>query len=214
MDAGRADDRLRRRAGREPGWRMNGRVWSRPGRRGTRSAPRTRSPRRAGGRRSCHHDVGDVREAVGAPQVVRRVRREVRQRVLALDPAVGEVVRAARAERDRAVLRERTSSEADVRMLAQRREQLRVALLDLLERQPARAPPSGRRGRGCPSRARRRRLAARRRSAGVSPPAARRLADRVPDHGVVLVAGRERRCRRVRSSDRRRGRRGRSRSAA
>ena len=50
------------------------------------------------------HDVGDVREAVRAPQVVRRVRGERGQRVLALDPAVRQVVRAAGAEHDRPVL--------------------------------------------------------------------------------------------------------------
>ena len=64
------------------------------------------------------HDVGHVREAVGAPQVLGRVRREARERVLALDAAVGEVVRAARAERDRPVLLgadEHDSRRADAR---------------------------------------------------------------------------------------------------
>ena len=45
-------------------------------------------------------DVGDVREPVGAQQVARRGRGERGERVLALDPAVGEVVRA-RARRAR-----------------------------------------------------------------------------------------------------------------
>ena len=51
-----------------------------------------------------HHDVGDVLEAVGAQQVPGRVGRERRERVLALDAPVDEVVSAASAERDRAVL--------------------------------------------------------------------------------------------------------------
>ena len=50
------------------------------------------------------HDVGDVLEAVGAQQVSRRGGRERSERVLALDPAVGEVVGTARAERDGPVL--------------------------------------------------------------------------------------------------------------
>ena len=39
-------------------------------------------------------------------------------------------------ENDRAVLRRPDEQEPDVRMLAQRRKQVRVPLLDLLERQP------------------------------------------------------------------------------
>ena len=43
------------------------------------------------------HDVGDVREAVGAQQVPRRGRRERGQRIVALDAALVEVVGARRA---------------------------------------------------------------------------------------------------------------------
>src|SRR5207248_4663422 len=49
-----------------------------------------------------------------------------------------EIVRAAAAERDRSVLRRVHEQEADVRMLSQRRDQPRVPLLDLLEREPPR----------------------------------------------------------------------------
>ena len=83
------------------------------------------------------HDVGDVLEAVGAQEVLRRGRRERRERVLALDAAVREVVGAAGAERDRAVLGRAHEQPADVRVRAERGKQLRVPRVDLLERQPA-----------------------------------------------------------------------------
>ena len=73
------------------------------------------------------HDVGDVLEAVGAQQVLRRGRGERRERVLALDAALREVVGAAGAERDRAVLGGVDEQPADVRVRAQGGEELRVA---------------------------------------------------------------------------------------
>ena len=76
-------------------------------------------------------------EAVGAQEVLGRGGRERRERVLALDAAVGEVVRAAGAERDRAVLGGVDEQPADVRVRAEGGEELRVARVDLLERQPA-----------------------------------------------------------------------------
>ena len=82
------------------------------------------------------HDVGDVLEAVGAQEVPRGGGRERRQRVLAVDAPVGEVVGAAGAEHDRPVLGRAHEQPADVRVLAQGGQQLRVPLLDLLERQP------------------------------------------------------------------------------
>ena len=58
------------------------------------------------------HDVGDVREAVGAPQVPAGGGREGRQRVLALDPPLVEVVGAlAGRGRPRRAIAERTSSQ-------------------------------------------------------------------------------------------------------
>ena len=84
------------------------------------------------------HDVGHVREPVRAEQVARRVRGERRQRVLALDRSVGEVVSAVGPERDRAALRGADEEPADVRVRAECRDQPRVALVDLLEREPAR----------------------------------------------------------------------------
>ena len=59
------------------------------------------------------------------------------ERVLALDAPVGEVVGAAGAERDRPVLGRADEQPADVGVLAQGGHELRVARLDLLERQPA-----------------------------------------------------------------------------
>ena len=84
------------------------------------------------------HDVGHVSEPVGAQQVPRRVRRERRQRILALDGSLGEVVGAGGAEYDRTALRRADEEPADVRVRAERRDQPRVALVDLLEREPAR----------------------------------------------------------------------------
>ena len=55
----------------------------------------------------------------------------------ALHAAVGEVVDAVRAERDRAVLGGPDEDPTHVRVLAQRGNESRVALLDLLEGQPA-----------------------------------------------------------------------------
>src|SRR5262249_58323882 len=39
------------------------------------------------------HDIGHVLEAIGAEEMSRRVWREGRERVIAVDPAVGKVVR-------------------------------------------------------------------------------------------------------------------------
>ena len=50
------------------------------------------------------HDVADVLEAVGPKQVLRRMRREQRERVFALDATLAEVVGAVGPERDSAVL--------------------------------------------------------------------------------------------------------------
>src|SRR5262245_37635673 len=83
------------------------------------------------------HDVGDVLEAVRAEQVLRGVRREVRERILAVDPAVGEVAGPLGPERDRAVALRADEQPADVGMVAKRRQQPWMPRLDLLERQPA-----------------------------------------------------------------------------
>ena len=83
------------------------------------------------------HDVADVLEAVGAQQVLRRVGREMGERVVAVDAALREVVGAVGAERDGAVLGGADEQPADVRVAAERRDQLGVTLVDLLERQSA-----------------------------------------------------------------------------
>ena len=81
-----------------------------------------------------HHDVGDVGEAVGAQQVRRGRGRELRQRVLALHAALAQVVGAAGAQRHGAVLGRAHEQPADVRMGAERRQQVGVPLVDLLHR--------------------------------------------------------------------------------
>ena len=57
------------------------------------------------------HDVGDVVESVRAEEMLRRIRREAGQRVVAVDRAVGEVAGAAAAEHDGPCSEERTSSQ-------------------------------------------------------------------------------------------------------
>jgi hypothetical protein len=69
---------------------------------------------------AAHHDVGDVREAVGAPQVPRGRGRERRERIVALDAIVVEPAGAVAAEHHRAVLGRAHHDPADVRVLAQR----------------------------------------------------------------------------------------------
>src|SRR5512132_2386441 len=67
----------------------------------------------------------------------RRVRREVLEWVLALHPPVGQEEGAVRAEDDGPACARTHQDPADMRMLAERRNETRMALLDLLERQPA-----------------------------------------------------------------------------
>jgi hypothetical protein len=83
------------------------------------------------------HDVGDVGEAIGAQQVARRPRGEVAQRILALDAVLVEVTCPVRAKHNRAVFGRAHEQPANMRMLAQRSGQLWMALIDLLEREPA-----------------------------------------------------------------------------
>ena len=70
------------------------------------------------------HHVGDVGEAVGALEVLRGGGGERGERVVALDPVLVEVAGAAGAEHDRAVLLGAHQHPADVRMAAQRGQQL------------------------------------------------------------------------------------------
>ena len=58
-----------------------------------------------------------MRKAVGSKEVTRRVRREVRERVLTIDPVVDEGAHAPRAERDGTGHGGPHEDEADVRML-------------------------------------------------------------------------------------------------
>ncbi len=86
---------------------------------------------------AAYHDVGDVLEPVRAEQVPWSGRREGRKRILAFDAALRQVVRPAPAQRDSAVTLGADEQPADVRVLAQCREQIRMPLFDLLERKPA-----------------------------------------------------------------------------
>ena len=124
--------------GSETGWRTNARVWVPPMPPWNEISSSNAQPSSSSGVvEAVHHDVGDVREAVGPAQVVRRVRGEAGERVLSLDAAVGEVVRAVRAEGDRPVLGGADEEEAHVRMGAQLGDQPRMALVQLLEGEPA-----------------------------------------------------------------------------
>src|SRR4051812_42161484 len=69
------------------------------------------------------HDVGDVREAVGALEVQRSRRREGRERVSALDLTAVQVARAVAAEDDRAALGRAHEQPADVLVRAQRSDE-------------------------------------------------------------------------------------------
>ena len=125
--------------------------------------------------------------------MTRRVRRVVRKWVLPLDAAVFERVNASRPERDRPKDGRADEHEADVRVSAELRDQLRVPFLNLLERQSPRLVhevdetevPRGEhdsisvRNAFC--------------LATVGGWRAGGLLHRVSDHRVVLVPGRERR---------------------
>ena len=134
------------------------------------------------------HDVRHVREAVRPQEMTGRVRRERRQRILALHGSLGEVMRAGRAERDRAAFGRADEQPADVRVLAKRREEARVPLVELLERQAARLVHE--RDETEVARAEHDRLPVGDVVLGalLRLDASRRLADREPDHGVLLVA--------------------------
>ena len=84
-----------------------------------------------------HHDVGDVLEPVRSPQVSGCVGGEQRKPVLALDPAVVEVVGAARADGHGAVLGRVHEQKADMGMSGERRDQVGVAFLGFLGAQPS-----------------------------------------------------------------------------
>ncbi len=85
---------------------------------------------------AAHHDVGHVREAVRAQQVARRGGGERRQRILALDVVVLEPALAGGPEHQGAVLGRVHEQPPDVRMASKRRDQLGMALVDLLAREP------------------------------------------------------------------------------
>src|SRR6185503_12030477 len=78
-----------------------------------------------------HHDVGDVREAVRPPEVIRGTGRERRERIVALHPVVCEVARAGPAQGDRPVLRGPDEQPPDVRVLPECGDECGVALVDL-----------------------------------------------------------------------------------
>ena len=81
------------------------------------------------------HDVRDMGKAVRAEQVPGSGGGERCQRILALDPALGEVVGAAR--RARSARRARVHEQpADMGVPAERGHELRVPGVELLERQP------------------------------------------------------------------------------
>ena len=87
--------------------------------------------------KAAHGYVRGVREAIGAQEVPRGGRREGRERILAIDLSGRQVERARAPERHRPELGRVDEQPTDVRVLAQRRDEPRMATLDLLERHPA-----------------------------------------------------------------------------
>ena len=75
-------------------------------------------------------------KAVRAEQVPRAVGENGRERVFAFDPPVGEVVGPAGAERDRPVALRADEQPADVGVRAESGHELRMARVELLEREP------------------------------------------------------------------------------
>ena len=78
------------------------------------------------------HDVRHVLETVRAQQMGRSIRGERRERIVALDATVNEVVSASGIDGQRTLLGRVNEQPADMRMSAERRDQARMALLDLL----------------------------------------------------------------------------------
>src|SRR5215218_4783746 len=69
--------------------------------------------------------------------MIRGRRREVRKRIVAFDTTLVEEQRAGCTEDDRAMLRRANEEPPDVRMVAQRRDEIWMALVQFLEREPA-----------------------------------------------------------------------------
>ena len=82
-------------------------------------------------------DVGGVREPVGSEEVLRSGRRERLQRIDSFDLAALEVPRAVGPEDERTIARGADEEPADVPVASERRDEPRVELVDLLERQPS-----------------------------------------------------------------------------
>src|SRR5580765_203587 len=79
------------------------------------------------------HDVGDVGEAVCAQQMSGSVPRERCQWIDSVDAARGEVVRSRRAENDGPFFLAPDQEPADVRVIAQRRQEARVPVVQFFE---------------------------------------------------------------------------------
>ncbi len=111
-----------------------GTAWpgSRRGRRGSRSAPRRRGLRPRRVVPGVDHDVGGVREGVGAPDGVRDAGAEVRQRALFVVEFGHRELHAVRAEDDPAVLLAADEDEADAGVVGEGRQQRRMTGVDLL----------------------------------------------------------------------------------
>ena len=101
------------------------------------------------------HDVGHMRESVRAQEMPGRIRREGGKRIVAFHPSVCEIVRPARTERDGSMLGRADEQPTDVRVVAQRRDQVGMPRVRSPRASSGGAPPSGRRARGCPIPARR-----------------------------------------------------------
>jgi hypothetical protein len=86
------------------------------------------------------HQVGAMREGVGAAQVLGGVRSEGGKRIRSLDPAGVEVVHAVLADRERAVARGAHHHEGDAGVVAQLRQQPGMQLRQAFQRDASGLP--------------------------------------------------------------------------
>src|ERR671910_504708 len=90
-----------------------------------------------------HHDIGAIRETVSAFDVPGRIRTEGRKRVLSFHAIFVEKVEALLADDDRPALLGASEQETDARMIPQRGDEVRVALVDPFYRDPPGLPREG-----------------------------------------------------------------------
>src|SRR5215217_2263940 len=90
-----------------------------------------------------YHDIGAIRETVSAFDVLGRVGTEGRKRVLSFYATFIKKAKALLADNDRPVLLGASEHETDARMVPQRGDDMRVALVDPFQRDPPGLPREG-----------------------------------------------------------------------